>query len=337
MKFFTVSEKGTPRPDLKKFDNEDEHKIPEEHKTNRTQPSGEPTVPTAKAPSIITSSKTTKIVTAGYDRTKHSFAALAKSPQASSRPANKSQASLSFNSKDWVFTQSTAVASAPVEKDGFTIKSCANELVNNNGNAFTNKIMGQMYKTFVGAHNYVDHIQELNESRGVLLDAIPRKIVLDERTGDYGIYVDTLIATNKNRDAKWADMIAKKEIKFLSMGCESSAIQCSKCGHIMMNEEDYCECLAFNIGMHYIDNEGIKRRIAGLVTNDVNDDLEEFAYFIELSYLSVDPAFTGAIQGHVIEIPDNTDFNVAVPRQMLKREAFQHWASDIKGITNENI
>ncbi len=328
MKFFTKSEGGTPRPDLKKFDDiDDEHKIPQEQKINRTQPNKEPS-----APAIATDSKTSNNATLSYDKRGMSFSALSKAPQASAGPANKSQAVLTLNSKDWVFTQATGVASVPTEEDGYTIKVCGNELVNNNGNAFTNKLMGKMYKTFIGAHNYVDHIQELNESRGVLLDAIPRKIILDERTGDYGIYVDTLIATNKNRDRKWADMITKGEIRYLSMGCESSCIQCSKCGHIMLNEDDYCECLAFNIGMHYIDGEGNKRRIAGLVSDEVNEDGEQFSHFIELSYLSVDPAFSGAIQGHVIDIPDNTDLKVTVPRVMTKREAFQYWASDIKGL-----
>lgn len=316
MKFFsnkpTQAEGGCPRPDLKKFDNEDEFNIPQKDKSNRTQPNSTPVASIARSKS------------GGYS---------VSARKAAAQPGVKDVARLVFNSNDWLFTQATAVASVPTEEDGFTIKPSANELVNENGNAFTHKMMKKMYPTFIGAHNYIDHIQEPNESRGVIIDVTPRKVPLEgSESGEYAIYIDVLIATSKKRDPEWAHMIEDKEVVFLSMGAESSALQCSKCGHLSFEEGQDCEHMEFDLGYHYFDKDGNRRRVAALVTDHENDDGESFAYFVELSYLSVDPAFPGAVQGYVLDIPKDTNVEVTVPRSALEREAFQVHKETIGGI-----
>lgn len=320
MKFFsekTNAEGGTPRPDLKKFKDEDEFDIPQEQKTNRTQPKNMPTEPKPPLASLKAFNKRTSI--ARMNR------------KSALQPAEKDAARLVFNSNDWLFTQATAVASVPLEDDGYTIKSCGNDLVNNNGNAFSNDLMKKIYMTFIGAHNYVDHNQDPSDSRGIIIDTVLRKLPLSE-AGDFGYYVDVLIATSKRKDPEWAKMIESGEVKYLSMGAESSALQCSCCGHISFDEDDECEHMLDELGYHYIDSDGSKRRIAALVTNDMNDEGESFAHFIELSYLSVDPAFTGAIRGHVLNLEPDTEVEVVIPRRYLGREAFQVHKDYIGGI-----
>lgn len=319
MRFFSGSlPTGCPRPDLKKFGDNDGD-VDQKFKTNRTQPKGEPTIPLPSYSSL--SEDGVGVITSR------------RASSAAAQPARKDVAVLGFNSNDWVFSQATAVASVPMEEvDSYRIKPAANDLVNDNGNAFSHAIMKKMYRTLVGAHNYIDHNQTPTESRGVLLDARPRRVDLDDaKKGEYVIYIDVLIATSKRRDPKWAEMVRTGEIKFLSMGCESSALQCTRCGHVSFDEDEDCQHMVEELGLNYIDEDGIVRRTAALVVDDENAEGESFAYFVELSYLSVNPAFSGAIQGYVLDVPADTVVEVALPRSVLQREAFQIFKESIIG------
>lgn len=311
--FKVFSGVGAPRPDLVKHDRDGAHKVDEDDKTNRTQPNNTPTPPKPPSPTA----------------SKLSFSA--KALQKASGAAKKSEAVLSFNSNDWVFTQATAVCSVPVEEDGYTIKPEGLNLINDNGNSFKHKDIQKYHHTFLGAHNFVDHIQDPAESRGVVIDSVMRK--LDLKNGEYTIYVDLLIATSKRRDAKWAAMIESGEVSFLSMGCNSSAVQCSRCGHVSFSEEEDCDHCTFNLGLTYYDKNGIKRRISQIVTDHMNEeDGDEGIFFEEISYLSVDPAFVGAVRSHLLELEPDTEVSVVVPRETLQREAFQVHKAHIKGI-----
>lgn len=300
---------GVPRPDLKKHDREDKHTVPDRDKTNRTQPNNTPTPPSPH-------------------NSKLAFSAKALSRARS--PSTKSEALLTFNSNDWLFTQSTAVCSVPVEEDGHTVATEANQLINSNGNAFSHDIIEKYYKTFVGSHNYVDHNQDPSDSRGVVVDAVLRKIGL--QNDHYTYYVDLLIATSKRKDAKWAKMIEDEEVSFLSMGCISSATQCSRCGHVSFKPEEDCNHCAFDLNMYYYDKDGKKRRTAQLVTDHMDDDGDADVEFVEISYLSVDPAFSGAVRSHVLHLEPNTTVQVVVPRYVLQKEAFQVHKEYIVGV-----
>lgn len=322
------------RPDVKNSG------IDQEDKTNRTQPKNTPTVdidvPTftgyeEESKKVVTKAKLIAPKPLGGFNLRP-FARVVKSAD---EPANKNYVLLDFNSDDWVFTQSTIVASVNLEENGFSITPDSAEHINCNGNGWDSALLAKWYKTFIGAHNYKDHVQEKYQSKGIILDAVLRKIDIDDAIG-YVYYVDILVATNKNKDRVWADAVAKGKIKWMSMGAVSSSLTCSRCGNVSFGEEDDCEHQIFEVGMNYIDDKGIKRKIASLITDEINPEGNGFMVFQEASYLSVDPAYKGAVQGHIINVEPNTSVKFQVPRKALVREAFQYWGIEerqIKGVT----
>lgn len=62
-----------------------------------------------------------------------------------------------FNKDDYLLTQCTIVCSVETEDDGHTIIPACNNLVNANGNAWTNDILLATFRSFVGAQNYLEH------------------------------------------------------------------------------------------------------------------------------------------------------------------------------------
>lgn len=229
---------------------------------------------------------------------------------------------LAFNERDWVFTQATAVASVNFTKDrSWQITTDTIQYINANGNSWGTDYLRKVYKTFVGAKNLKDHIDTDAGGKiyGIILDAIPRKIKVP-RSG-YVLYIDTIIATNKHIDPEWADAIKKGKIKFLSVGFRTDYLMCSKCGHIYgIDGTGICQHTAFETGMGYYDEYGRKSKVSAVATD--NDGMCKSG-FIELSYLSVDPAFEGAAQAYQIEVPKGQDVIVTMPKNALKRPALK--------------
>lgn len=62
-----------------------------------------------------------------------------------------------FSQKDYLFTHATICCSVETEADGHTIKKACNELVNDNGNAWTNPVLIETFRSFIGAENYLEH------------------------------------------------------------------------------------------------------------------------------------------------------------------------------------
>ena len=62
-----------------------------------------------------------------------------------------------FNQDNFLFTHCSIVASVELEEDGHTIKAACNELINNNGNAWSNEVLLATFKSFVGGENYLEH------------------------------------------------------------------------------------------------------------------------------------------------------------------------------------
>lgn len=294
--------KGQPRPDLSKpISKGDSSNIADDDKTNRT------------CPNKLKEPKPFKV-------------------KSSKIPARKGYSNVIFNSDDWLFTQATAVCSVVTEEDGYTIKPSSAPYVNDNANAFRSELLAETYKSFIGAHNYIDHIQEPSKSKGIIIDAVKRAFKTED--GDIIYYIDTLIATNKKADPKWCSLIESGEVKYLSMGCTHSALRCSKCGHTSFDDEDMCEHMVFELGYSYLDDSGAKHPIAALVENDDDPETGEKGglIFEELSYLTEDPAFAGAIKGHLIETQPNTELVFEIPYKLLARSAFQTWQPYLKGV-----
>lgn len=104
--------------------------------------------------------------------------------------------------------------------------------VNNNNDSFERKALLKAYPTFIGAHNFLEHVQLEELSKGRVIDAAARDI------GD-SLYVDILVATDKAHRELIAS-IRNKELGTLSMGCSIDFSVCTKCGHVAADEPAMC-------------------------------------------------------------------------------------------------
>lgn len=80
-----------------------------------------------------------------------------------------------------------------------------------NSDAWSRGVLVKAYPTFIGGHNFLEHVQIEDLSKGRIIDAVARDV-------KDSIYVDILIATNK----KHTDLVASiqnGEMATLSMGC----------------------------------------------------------------------------------------------------------------------
>lgn len=93
----------------------------------------------------------------------------------------------------------------------YRIKPECEQFINNNFDSWSRDVLLKSYKTFIGAHNFLEHVQIENLSKGRILDAVARDI------GD-SIYVDILIATDRKHRELIKD-IESGELSTLSMGC----------------------------------------------------------------------------------------------------------------------
>lgn len=348
MKIFSNLNRNALSPDMK------DSGIDQDVRTNRTQPKNTPTPPLPVLSSDeeelddLSLESNDSLTAARLQRVARSFKHNAqggfilqrtnRSLAATVQPQDKRNAIISFNSNDWIFLQATIVSSVNVEDDGYTVTPDSAPFINDNANSWDSKTLQKWYKSFIGAHNYKDHDQDRSRSKGIILDAVLRRIPIEgSKTGESVLYVDILVAVNKNIDPEWAQLIDSGRVKWLSMGAISSALKCTRCGCISFDEDDDCEHMLFELGMNYFDENGIKRPIAALITDDDYLDQPDSGYMVfkEASLLSVDPAFTGACTSHRIEVAPDQQIDFIVPRKALQRDAFQFWGVDqgqIKGV-----
>lgn len=124
-----------------------------------------------------------------------------------------------FNQDDYLMSHCTIVASCELEADGHTIKAACNELINNNGNAWSNEVLLATFKSFIGGENYLEHVQVPELSKGKLLDAVARPVHFKNNRGEADVYfVDILVATNR-KHTELVGKIASGELTTMSMGC----------------------------------------------------------------------------------------------------------------------
>lgn len=210
---------------------------------------------------------------------------------------------VTYNIKDYLFTHDTIVASVATEDDRFTIKKGCEELVNANGNAWTNDVLMNCYKTFVGAENYQDHVQIPSLSKGKVLDAILREVT---HNGNKIYMVDILVATSREHK-NLVERIERGELNTLSMGATAKFVQCSVCGKIFDAERPNkpCEHLQDSIGKYVLYN-GKKRfcaELCGAIDPKTREYIEDSCVFIEASWVE-QPAFAGAVTNYLIETPE---------------------------------
>lgn len=209
-----------------------------------------------------------------------------------------------YNTKDYLFTHDTACCSVETEKNGYWIKPACWELVNANGNAWTNTVLLGSFRTFIGGDNFLEHQQIASLSKGKILDAIIRPVHYhsDEQNADADVYyVDLLIATDRKHTAL-IEKIESGELKSLSMGCLAQTTTCSICGKVIRDGDRNCEHLDRQIGKMVRCSDGKERICAELCGSvDANGNYEEGSnQFIEQSWVS-HPAFPGSVINSFVE------------------------------------
>ncbi len=208
-----------------------------------------------------------------------------------------------YNIRDYLFTHDSIVASVATEKDGYTIRPAAEELVNANGNAWTNEVLLNCYKTFIGGENYYEHVQVPSLSKGKILDAVIREVL---HNGEKIYVVDILVATSRTHQ-NLVRRIENGELTTMSMGASVQLVQCSVCGKIIdtMKKEPLCDHLEHSIGRHviYQGRKKICAELCGAMDPATREYIPDSCTFIEASWVE-QPAFEGAVTNFLIETPE---------------------------------
>ena len=174
--------------------------------------------------------------------------------------------------------------------------------VNNNGDAWTRPVLMKSYRTFIGSHNFLEHVQVEDLSKGRIIDAVPRDV------GE-SLYIDILVATDRRHNDLVADIESGK-LGAMSMGCNVEHTTCTKCGNVAVDETEMCEHVRYQKLNKYFDNTGKQRVIAELCGHE-SEDPTAGVTFIEASWVA-NPAFTGAVMRNILA---PTEVSPAMVRQ----------------------
>lgn len=211
-----------------------------------------------------------------------------------------------FNSKQYLFTHSTIVSSVKLQKDGHTLVDPCQQLVNANGNAWSNEVLAGSFRTFVGKPNFYQHYQIQGFQKGIILDAILRPVTYVGSNGKTAqiFYVDLLIATNRKHH-QLVERIIKGQLSTLSMGCQAVLCQCSYCGKVFKDDQEECQHLQRYLGDYLQDKNGRKVMVSQLIgALDQNGKyIDGSCEFIQASWVQ-NPAFEGACLNYFIAEQD---------------------------------
>lgn len=211
-----------------------------------------------------------------------------------------------FNSKQYLFTHSTIVSSVKLQKDGHTLADPCQQLVNANGNAWSNEVLAGSFRTFVGKPNFYQHYQIQGFQKGIILDAILRPVTYVGSNGKTAqiFYVDLLIATNRKHH-QLVERIIKGQLSTLSMGCQAVLCQCSYCGKVFKDDQEECQHLQRYLGDYLQDKNGRKVMVSQLIgALDQNGKyIDGSCEFIQASWVQ-NPAFEGACLNYFIAEQD---------------------------------
>lgn len=154
-----------------------------------------------------------------------------------------------YDPSKWLLSHVTIMASVDVEladpkdpKSAYLIKPEHSIFVNNNGDCWERELLTKTYKTFIGANNYVEHIQIPENSRGKVVDAALREIDLGidaEGNKCTTLYVDLLIATSWEYPDT-CQKILNGEYNAVSMGCFLAGTEITMGDGTKLRIEDVC-------------------------------------------------------------------------------------------------
>lgn len=163
--------------------------------------------------------------------------------------------------------------------------------INSNFDSWDRSVISKAYRTFVGAENYLEHVQVPELSKGKILDAVVRDI-------GPSLYVDILVATHKKHAELVRDILSGK-MASMSMGCTVSHCMCTKCGNVATDETDMCVHIKHQKGNMFYDNQGQAHKIAEICGHPSLDPTGG-VNFIEASWVGT-PAFAGAALRNILK------------------------------------
>lgn len=171
----------------------------------------------------------------------------------------------------------------------YRIKPECHPIINNNGDAWERSLLLSTYRSFIGAHNYLEHIQLPALSKGFIVDAIARDL-------GHTCYIDILVATDRKHAQLVADILGGK-IEAMSMGCISLFTTCTKCGNVAADDSQLCPCVMYEgKGTMFLDDAGVQHPIAELIGHVTVPNSNQF---IEASWVR-NPAFRGAVRRNIL-------------------------------------
>lgn len=201
----------------------------------------------------------------------------------------------------------------------YHIRPQCSQFVNNNGDSWSRDVLRMAFPTFIGSHNFQEHVQIEEKSKGRIIDAAARDI------GD-SLYVDILVATNRKHASLIQDIESGK-MSTLSMGCTTDFTVCTKCGHYAVDVPQLCDHIKYSKLNTFMDDSGHKRVIAELCGHkDYNDnpDAPGGVRFIEASWVAV-PAFPGAVMRNILS-PSEVSMDKV---QKVLESPSPQWSSEV--------
>jgi hypothetical protein len=179
----------------------------------------------------------------------------------------------------------------------FRVKPDCHPIINNNGDAWERSLLLSTYRTFIGAHNYLEHIQLPELSKGFIVDAIARDL-------GKSCYIDILVGTDRKHNQLVSDILSGA-ITGLSMGCISLFTTCTKCGNVASDDAQLCPCILYDGKLStFVDEAGQNQILAELIGHVSVPNSNQF---IEASWVR-NPAFRGAVRRNILN-PDATQIS----------------------------
>jgi hypothetical protein len=152
-----------------------------------------------------------------------------------------------YDPSQWLLSHVSIMASVDVDqadhndpKSNYLIKPEYSIFVNNNGDAWERELLRSSSKTFMGADNFVEHVQLEPLSKGKVIDVALRDVpfIKDSEGKDLTtLYVDILIATNR-KHKELIDKISSGEYAAVSMGCFCAGTEITMSDGTKKNIED---------------------------------------------------------------------------------------------------
>ena len=208
-----------------------------------------------------------------------------------------------YDPSKFLLTHCTIIASVNVESHcEHYITPVTEKYVNNNLDSWESDLLAlpDVYRSFIGAYNYVEHIQQPSLSKGRVISAALRQVPADQKNSEQIYLVDILVATDRKHE-DLVNKISRGELNTLSMGCHVAYTICSRCGNKAYDEGQLCSHIKNEKGSHFYDKDGVKRIVAELCGHKSDSNSVRF---IEASWVAI-PAFSGAVMRNIISFQDS--------------------------------